>query len=551
MKLNILRYLATDIIKEKFKKQDIESIFTENNAKGYKDFWLILKKSNKNIGNVLNVVKPKEEVELNEETKNEISEQIKEYFNGMKDDVLGNTLIKNLKKLKINSSKYNKMKASIENIIKKYFLKDANFNFENIFDELKNEKDHSKYLEILKEFDLIRYVNFKKDILAKDEFKNCLESFFKEYNIKECKDIEISTNNVFKDIKYHLYLNIPRFKKINHNLKRKMMKYLKDCFNKGKKEIFKKVFKNLKTIDTKGEEYNNMINKLEKMCKKHFIIKDGQNVNKMLEDIFDNLKKETKYENYLTFIDSREILRSVTFGDYRKKKNKEENMEEDVEEENMEEENMEEEDVEGVEEEDVEESDEENVEEEGDEKEDVEEEGDEEEDVEGVEEEDVEEENMEEEDVEEQGDEEEDVKEENVEKSNKQEENMEEENVEKSDEEEGNKYKHLRAMNEYKNTDPLNYLNDVNHFAKKMQNLKEDETILDGENLKEKVVDEHSNFLGENIFKEYNIISNKNDSKEKELNENGNFLGENIFKEKNNEYFDLNPFNFNPKKILT
>ena len=573
MKLNILRYLATDIIKEKFKKQDIESIFTENNAKGYKDFWLILKKSNKNIGNVLNVVKPKEEVELNEETKNEISEQIKEYFNGMKDDVLGDTLIENLKKLEINSSKYNKMKASLEDTIKKYFSKDANVNFENIFDELKNEKDHSKYLEILKEFDLVRYVTFKKDkvyenkkkdcnvklikinmlkILAKDEFKNCLGNFSKEY-----KDINISAVDRANNIKYHLYLSIPESGKINLDSKKGMIKTLRDCFNKEKKEIFKKVFENLKTIDTKGEEYNNMINKLEKMCKKYFIIKDGQNLKEMLEDIFDNLTKETKYDDYLTSINNNEILDDIKFSNGKKKNNKEkryeeeedvEGVEEDVEEENMEEENIEKSDEEeNIEEENMEKSDEEkNMEEENIEKSD-EEKNMEEEDVEGVEEENVEEdveEDVEEENME-QSDEEKNMEEENVEKSDE-EKNMEEENVEKSDEEknmeeEGNKYKRLRAMNEYKNTYPLNYLNDVNEFVEIMKGLKEYNIISNKDDSKEKELNENGGYLEGNILKEYDIILNKNGSKEKELDENDNYLEENILKEKTNENFNFNP----------
>ena len=487
IKLNILNFLAKDLIKEKFKKQDIEDIFTKNNAKGYKDFYISLKKFRKNMVNILEILKPKEEVELNKETKNEIlkskekvelnketkneiSKQIKEYFNGIKDDVLGDGLIENLKKLEINSFKYNKMKASLEDTIKRYFSKDVNVNFENIFNSLKNETDYSGYLKILKEFDLVRYVEFKKDkvhgnkkrdcnvktmkinmlkILAKDEFKNCLESFFKEYNIKECKDIEISTNRTIKDVIYHLHLNIPKFKKIDLDSKKEIIEYLKDCFNKGKKEIFKKVSKNLKNIDTKGEEYNNMINILKKIWKKYFIIKDGQNVKEMLEDIFNNLKEEKNYDDYLTFINNHEILSTVNFSDIKKKKNIKEDVEED------------------------------------------EEEGDEE------------------------SDEEENVEEENIEKSNK-EENMEEENVEKIDEEEGNKYKRLRAMNEYKNTYPLNYLNDVNEFVKIMKGLKE-----------------------------YNIISDKNDLKEKELDENGGYLEENILKEKTNENF-----NFNPNKII-
>ena len=90
--------------------------------------------------------------------------------------------------------------------------------------------------------------------------------------------------------------------------------------------------------------------------------------------------------------------------------------------------------------------------------------------------------------------------------------------MEESDEE-GSNYRYLRTMNEYINGNSLINLNDVNHFAKKMQDSKEDETMLDGEHLKEKVVDEYNNFLGENTFKE-----------------------------KNNEYFDLNPFNFNPNE---
>ena len=303
-----------------------------------------------------------------------------------------------------------------------------------------------------------------------------------------------------------MHLNIPKFKKIDLDSKKEIIEYLKDCFNKGKKEIFKKVSKNLKNIDTKGEEYNNMINILKKIWKKYFIIKDGQNVKEMLEDIFNNLKEEKNYDDYLTFINNHEILSTVNFSDIKKKKNIKEDVEEDEEEgdeESDEEENVEESDEKDEEEEDVEEEDEEEGDEESDEEEDEEEnveEGDEKEDV---------------EEGDEESDEEENVEEENIEKSNK-EENMEEENVEKIDEEEGNKYKRLRAMNEYKNTYPLNYLNDVNEFVKIMKGLKE-----------------------------YNIISDKNDLKEKELDENGGYLEENILKEKTNENF-----NFNPNKII-
>ena len=559
-KLNILNFLAIDIIKDKLKKQDIEDIFTKNNVKEYEGFCITSKKNGKTVSIVFETFKPKKEVELNEETKNKISEQIKEYFNGMKDDVLGDTLIENLKKLEINSSKYNKMKASLEDTIKKYFSKDANVNFENIFDELKNEKDHSKYLEILKEFDLVRYVTFKKDkvyenkkkdcnvklikinmlkILAKDEFKNCLGNFSKEY-----KDINISAVDRANNIKYHLYLSIPESGKINLDSKKGMIKTLRDCLNKEKKEIFKKVFENLKTIDIKGEEYNNMINKLEKMCKKYFIIKDGQNVKEMLKDIFDNLTKETKYDDYLTSINNNEILDDIKFSNGKKKNNKEkryeeeedvEGVEEDVEEENMEEENIEKSDEEeNIEEENMEKSDEEkNIEEENIEKSD-------------------EEENMEEENIE-KSDEEKNMEEENVEKSDEEnveedvkEENMEEENIEKSDEEknmeeEGNKYKRLRAMNEYKNTYPLNYLNDVNEFVEIMEGLKEYNIISNKDDSKEKELNENGGYLEGNILKEYDIILNKNGSKEKELDENDNYLEENILKEKTNENFNFNP----------
>ena len=497
IKLNILKILSEDLIIANSKKNDIKEILNNCGIKNeFKDFEITTMLSGKNIENRCDITIKRGRGKLDEKIKDEAVKRLKNYFNYIKDDILGDELIKNLKGLKIKTIKYSELKNKIENSNKKYFMKNDTVNFRKFFSEFKEEKNYSEYLDSLKKNDLVNWVCFDKtekcenkktiDIndmkenmlkfLAKDLFKDyfmnrCLNNFLKDCNIKGFKNFDIRMDIIRKKILYSLILTIPGSLKFKNKLKRDIGEYLKKCFNDKKKEIFNDVIGNLKNDNIKKEEYNNMINLLKKIWKKYFIIEDGKDVEESIKDIFNEFKAEKNYYKYLENLNKNHIVYKIDFHNYKagKEKDVKESVEESDEKEILEE-NVEE---------GVEESDEKEIVEESDEEEGVEEE------------------------------------------------NMEEEN----------KYKHLRAMNEYKNTDPLNYLNDVNEFVEIMEGLKEYNIISNKNDSKEKALDENGGYLEENILKE-------------KTNENFNFNPNEIIYNKYKKDFNLNDKNNDNDNIL-
>ena len=171
IKLNMLKYLSVSLFYEIIEDEKIKSIFEKNNINNYSNFYFYCKKANNYKSNnykyYLKIITPNLE-EVDDIVKENIKTQIEEYFNSLREDVFCSTLITKLKAIKKQDIEYKRLISFFVKRTKERFYIDNGQNINSvikyIFNGLKEEKDYSKYLEILKKEDIkLTSVNFYND----------------------------------------------------------------------------------------------------------------------------------------------------------------------------------------------------------------------------------------------------------------------------------------------------------------------------------------------------------------------------------------------------
>ena len=150
IKLNILKYLSVSLFNKKIDRKKIGEILKENHI-NYSNFSFCCEKTN-GYKYSFKIITPNLK-KVDNTVKKNIKTQIEEYFNSLKNVVFYDALIKKLKAIEKQDTKYEKLITFFVKRTKKSFYTDngqkINSVIEYIFDKLKEEKDYSKYLEIL------------------------------------------------------------------------------------------------------------------------------------------------------------------------------------------------------------------------------------------------------------------------------------------------------------------------------------------------------------------------------------------------------------------